>query len=134
MNHDLTAKGVDSRHPAWAIFWPVVMGVEARIEPAGTARLDQRWSLFVTLVVLNILDVITTELVLRGGGHETNPFIQPIVDNVWSVALLKVVALTVVGLLLSRCRPSRAIDIGLTLTTGWYVAVVIWNTVVLALL
>lgn len=108
-------------------------GVEARIEAGDAARLEQRWSLFVTLVVLNLFDVITTELVIRAGGHETNPFIQPIVHNFWMVALLKAAALTVVGVLLSRARPSRAIDLGLTLTTGWYVAVVIWNTVVLAL-
>ena len=111
----------------------MVTGVEARIEAREQARLDQRWSLFITLVVLNIFDVITTELVIRAGGNETNPFIEPIVHNFLLVALLKALALTVVGLLLSRARPSRAIDLGLTLTTGWYVAVVIWNTVVLAL-
>ncbi|MEM9468085.1 MAG: DUF5658 family protein [Actinomycetota bacterium] len=110
------------------------MGVEARIEAAETARIDQRWSLFVTLAVLNVLDVITTELVIQAGGHETNPLIKPIVDSVLAVSLVKAIALLVVGLLLARCRPSRAIDVALTLTTGWYVAVVIWNTVVLALL
>ena len=110
------------------------MGVEARIESTSAARIDQRWSLFLALVVLNLLDVITTELVLRAGGHETNPLIQPFVDNVFAVAGLKAVALTVVGLLLARCRPSKAIDLGLVITTGWYVAVVIWNTTVLSLL
>ena len=110
------------------------MGVEARIESTSAARLDQRWSLFVALAVLNLLDVVTTELVLRAGGVETNPLIKPIVENVFAVAGLKAVALTVVGLLLARCRPSRAIDLGLVVTTGWYLAVVIWNTTVLALL
>jgi hypothetical protein len=110
------------------------MGVEARLDAATTARLDQRWSLFLALVVLNAFDVITTELVIRAGGHETNPLIQPIVDSVLSVSLVKAAVLAVVGVLLARCQPSRAIDLGLILTTGWYVAVVTWNTVVLALL
>ena len=108
------------------------MRLDARIDQPAVARLDQRWRVFVALSVLNLLDVITTELVLRAGGHETNPVVQPIVSNVFAVAGLKVVALTVVALLLARSRSSRAIDRGLVITTGWYVAVVGWNTVVLA--
>ena len=117
------------------MFSPVVMGVEARIDASQTtSRLDQRWTVFIALVVLNVFDVITTELVIQSGGHETNPLIQPIVGSVLAVAALEAVALTIVGLLLARCRPSRAIDLALILTTGWYIAVVMWNTVVLALL
>ena len=110
------------------------MGLEARIGAAESARLDQRWSLFRLLVVLNVFDVITTEMVIQNGGHETNPFIQPIVGSVFAVSALKAAVLGVVGVLLSQCKPSRPIDLALTLATGWYVAVVIWNTVVLALL
>ena len=111
-----------------------MVGVETRTEPAERTRLDQRWALFVALIVLNALDVLTTELVIRAGGHETNPLIEPIVDSPLTVAALKAVALVIVGFLLSRAKPSRAIDLGLIVTTGWYVAVVLWNTTVLALL
>lgn len=110
------------------------MGVEAQLDAGATARLDQRWSLFALLVVLNIFDVITTELVIQNGGHETNPLIQPIVGSVLAVSALKAAVLALVGILLSQCTPSRSIAVALTLTTGWYIAVVTWNTVVLALL
>ena len=121
-------------HPEWATVHSVVMGVEAQLDAGATARLDQRWSLFALLVVLNVFDVITTELVIQNGGHETNPLIQPIVGSVLAVSALKAVVLAIVGILLSRCTPSRSIAVALTLTTGWYIAVVTWNTVVLVLL
>ena len=105
----------------------------AAIVPERVA-LDQRWALFVALVVLNIADVITTALVLAAGGVETNPFIKPIVDDMVMVSLLKAAVLAIVGVLLVRCRDSRIADIALTLTTGWYVAVVGWNVTVLALI
>lgn len=95
--------------------------------------LDQRWMLFVALVVLNIADVITTALVLSAGGVETNPFIKPIVDDMAMVSLLKAGVLAIVAALLVRCRDSRIAEFALTLTTGWYVAVVGWNIAVLAL-
>ena len=95
---------------------------------------DQRLVLFIALVVLNIADVITTALVLAAGSVETNPFIQPIVDDIALVSLLKAAVLGVVGMLLVRCRDSRIVDLALTLTTGWYVAVVGWNLTVLALI
>ena len=95
---------------------------------------DQRWLLFVALIVLNVADVISTELVLARGGVETNPFIQPIVDDMMTVSLLKGLVLAIVGVLLLRCRDSRIVDLALTITTGWYIAVVGWNFTVLALI
>lgn len=96
--------------------------------------LDQRWLLFVALVVLNVADVITTAMVLARGGVETNPFIEPIIDDMTMVSLLKGAVLGIVGVLLVRCRDSRIAEVSLTLTTGWYLAVVGWNVSVLALL
>lgn len=98
------------------------------------AAVDQRWLLFAALVVLNVADVITTELVLARGGIETNPFIEPIVDDMVTVSLLKGMVLAIVGLLLLRCRDSRVVELALTLTTGWYIAVVGWNLTVLAVI
>ena len=67
---------------------------------------------------------------LRAGGHETNLVVQPIVSNVFAVAGLKVVALTVVALLLAHFDPperstsTRLPPAGMSLQG--------WNTVVLA--
>ncbi|MEO0492291.1 MAG: DUF5658 family protein [Actinomycetota bacterium] len=96
--------------------------------------LSQRWTLFWSLVVLNVFDVLTTMWVLDRGGVETNPFVEPFVHDMVTVSVMKVVVLGVVGLLLSRCRESRPIDLALVATTGWYVAVVCWNLTVLTLL
>ena len=85
-------------------------------------------------MVLNVLDVLTTGFVLSNGGTERNPFVQPIVDNLLHVGLLKVAMLGLVGGLLTRCRDSRITDVALIGATGWYVAVVGWNAAVMALI
>lgn len=95
---------------------------------------DARWSLFVGLVVLNVLDLITTALVLDRGGEERNPFVQPLVENMWHVGLLKAAVLVIVATLLTRCEGSRIAELSLAGTTGWYLAVVCWNVAVLTIL
>lgn len=95
---------------------------------------DAGWSLFVGLVVLNILDLITTALVLDRGGEERNPFVQPLVENMWHVGLLKAAVLVLVATLLTRCQGSRIAELSLAGTTGWYLAVVCWNVAVLTIL
>lgn len=95
---------------------------------------DSTWALFAALGVLNVVDLVTTALVLDRGGAERNPFVQPIVHNLWHVALLKAVMLVIVATLLTRCRGSRVAGLALAGTTGWYLAVVCWNVVVLTLL
>ena len=95
---------------------------------------DSRWALFVSLIVLNVLDLITTSMVLERGGQERNPFVQPLVDNLWHVGLLKALVLVIVATLLTRCRGSRVAELSLAGTTGWYLAVVCWNVAVLTIL
>ena len=95
---------------------------------------DPRWTLFAGLVVLNVFDMITTALVLDRGGEERNPFVQPLVDNLWHVGLLKGLVLVLVATLLTRCRGSRIAELALAATTGWYLAVVSWNVAVLTIL
>jgi len=94
----------------------------------------QQWALYAALIVLNVADVITTAMVLDRGGTESNPFVQPIVHQLWLVGLIKAMVLALVGCLLTRCRDSRMADIALVATTGWYLAVVGWNITVLTLL
>ncbi len=95
---------------------------------------DQRWSLFLGLVVLNVVDVITTFVIIGRGGVEGNPFVKPLIDGVWQVSLLKAVVLAIIGLLLMRCEQSRISNIALSGATGWYLAVVFWNLLVLAVI
>jgi hypothetical protein len=95
---------------------------------------DNRWSLYSVLIALNVFDLVTTAAVIDHGGSERNPLVQPIIDGIWMVALVKGLVLIVVAILLTRCRESRIADLALAGTTGWYIAVVIWNLVVLSLL
>ncbi len=95
---------------------------------------DQRWSLYLGLVVLNVIDVITTFLIIGRGGVEGNPFVKPLIDGAWQVSLLKAAVLIIIGLLLMRCEQSRISNIALTGATGWYLAVVVWNLLVLAVI
>ncbi len=93
---------------------------------------DQKWVVFTGLVVLNIMDVATTMLVLSRGGVEGNPFIRPLTGVVWQVSLLKAVVLAMIGVFLARSHQSRIGELALAATTGWYLAVVMWNLSVLA--
>ncbi len=95
---------------------------------------DPRWALYAGLVVLNVLDLITTVMVLDRGGEERNPFVQPLVENMWHVGVLKALVLVLVATLLTRCRGSRIAELSLAGTTGWYLAVVSWNVAVLTIL
>lgn len=112
----------------------VGVGVDARRATVRTVLADTRWRLFAGLVVLNVIDIITTAMVLDRGGAERNPFVQPLVDDMVQVAALKGLVLVMVATLLTRCRGSRIAELALTLTTGWYLAVVAWNIAVLTIL
>ncbi len=117
------ANAIELEMSAWAAT------VDTRIEQG-----EKRWQLFRILVVLNVLDVITTGLVLAAGGSEGNPLIAPMVDNMANVALLKFAVLAGVAALLGRCHESRVVDIGIVAVTGWYAAVIGWNLTVLAVI
>ncbi len=93
---------------------------------------DQRWNMYFGLVVLNVIDVITTAVILNRGGIEGNPFIKPMIEGIWQVSLLKAAVLIIIGMLLMRSKESRISDLALAATSGWYLAVVLWNFMVLA--
>jgi hypothetical protein len=95
---------------------------------------DVGWTLFFGLIVLNIFDLITPAMVLHRGGSERNPFVQPFVENIWEVALLKGVVLALIAALLTRVQGSRLSKFALAGTVGWYLAVVCWNVAVLTIL
>lgn len=116
-----------------------MLGVEPVPEGAGVTRRpqagawtdDPRWTMFVWLVLLNGLDVATTMMVLDRGGQERNPFVQPFVESLWQISGLKVLVLMLVACLLTRCAGSRIAELALAATTGWYLAVVSWNVMML---
>ena len=97
---------------------------EPRVSEIWAKFADPRWLLYLSLVVLNLLDVITTSMVIDRGGAERNPFVQPFVHDMMQVAALKGVVLVVVAALLTRCPGSRIAELALTGTAGWYLAVV----------
>jgi Domain of unknown function (DUF5658) len=114
-----------------------IIDASALADRRGGLRLvlgDSRWRLFAGLVVLNLIDLLTTSLVIARGGSERNPFVQPFVDSIWQVGLLKALVLVLIATLLGRCRGSRIAEVALAGTTGWYLAVVSWNVVVLTIL
>jgi len=98
------------------------------------ALTDQRWMMYFALVVLNVIDVITTAAVLGRGGVEGNPFVQPLIDGLWQVSLLKAAVLIVIAMLLMRSRESRISALALAAASGWYLAVVLWNGAILAVI
>lgn len=107
-----------------------VVGVVTRVRAVVD---DPRWALYVGLVVLNAFDLVTTAMVLDRGGSERNPFVQPFVESLWQVGILKGLVLVLVAFLLTRVEGSRVASLALAGTTGWYLAVVSWNVAVLTI-
>ena len=73
------------------------------------------------LWILNGLDVLTTRLVIEGGGVEANPLVAPFADSTWQLAAVKVAVLAPFTLL----KPPRWSVVTLSV---WYALVVGWNT------
>ncbi|MEM7141622.1 MAG: DUF5658 family protein [Actinomycetota bacterium] len=109
----------------------VIVGAPGRLR---TILDDPRWFLYAGLVVLNVFDIITTAMVLDRGGSESNPFVQPFVESIWQVSLLKAAVLVIIAVLVARVEGSRLSEFALAGTAGWYLAVVSWNVAVLAIL
>ena len=92
---------------------------------------DSRWAMLAALVVLNILDVVSTAAVIAAGGNENNPLMRPLIDGIWAAVALKALVLLAIAWLLTRCNDSRRIGVMMACTTGWYFAVVSWNLAIL---
>jgi hypothetical protein len=87
--------------------------------------------LFVSLVALNLLDLVTTQMVLDRGGEEGNPIMAPVVDDLWLAGLMKAACLAVIWRLLHRSGRSRGMLGVVAAVDLWYVVVVGWNLKVL---
>ncbi len=93
----------------------------------------RRWFLVAVLAALNVLDLVSTRLVLAAGGEEGNPLMAPIIHHPYAPVLVKGAGLALVALALKACPPrSRVVDRALCAVTVLYLAIVTWNLVNLA--
>ena len=79
-----------------------------------------------TFILLQLLDLLTTWLVIRNGGREGNPFtlwlIQPF-DSIWlGFFIIKAIA-TAMAFMINRTYPKMLKAVNL-----WFMMVVAWNT------
>ena len=92
--------------------------------------LARRWFLLAILGALNLLDLVTTKLVLAAGGTEANPVMAPIIHHPFAPALVKTAGFVLVALVLKACPPRSAlVDRALVFVTVLYTAIVSWNLI-----
>jgi hypothetical protein len=90
----------------------------------------RRWFLLAILGALNLLDLVTTKLVLSAGGAEANPVMAPIIHHPYAPALVKTGGFLAVALVLRACPVRSAlVDRALVFVTVLYTAIVSWNLV-----
>ena len=109
---------------------PLVVDLRERV---AARQRDGRWGLVLMLAALNVLDVLTTHLVLANGGTEGNPLMASVVAEGWAGPLaLKLVVCAGIAWIVGCCPPSSSlVRRGLTAVTGVYAAIVTWNLAVL---
>lgn len=101
---------------------------EVAILPDVEVVLARRWFLLTVLGALNILDLVTTQLVIEAGGQEANPIMAPIIHHPVAPAAVKLVGFVIVALALRACPPrSILVDRAMVAVTGLYTGIVGWN-------
>ena len=58
-----------------------------------------KWALYLTLVILNVLDVLTTKLSLDLGAEEANPLLS---GDIYRTVALKIAVLAIIWLLIRK--------------------------------
>ena len=87
-----------------------------------------RWVMAAALISLNLLDIVTTKLVLRAGGSEANPLMRPLVHDPAAPFLIKLSIAVGIGVLLLKApRHSRLADRAVMAAIGVYTLVIGWN-------
>lgn len=100
--------------------------VEVLREPEQV--LARRWFLLAILGALNLLDLVTTKLVLGAGGAEANPIMAPIIRHPFAPALVKTGGFVLVAMVLKACPVrSKIVDRALISVTALYLVIVSWN-------
>ena len=109
---------------------PVVTDTEQTVNSlsAGPIVPLRRWLMAVSILVLNLADVVVTKAILRLGGTEANPIMAPIMEHPsYPVILKTVVALGVGALLLASPPQSKLADRSVFAVIVGYVVVMGWN-------
>ncbi|MGB3410023.1 MAG: DUF5658 family protein [Microthrixaceae bacterium] len=89
-----------------------------------------RMQIAAALVVLNICDVLLTKAILHLGGLEGNPLMSGLMEGTAAPLGVKTLFAASAGLLLFFCpTESRRADRAAATVAGLYLAVVIWNSV-----
>jgi len=99
---------------------------------ASPGRVSTAMVLFTILVGLNLGDMIITHVGLqRGVLEEANPLMRAVVDNLWTAAAVKVLALATVAwfMYLIRAR-MQVVYVTLSIAIAWYTLVVAWNSAI----
>lgn len=88
--------------------------------------MNKRSFFLAILIILQFLDIATTNMVLALGGSEANPVMEPIIHNPWLPLALK---LTVCGAFGWLCfhTTKRFGTAMLTVAAIGYLSVVTWN-------
>lgn len=81
--------------------------------------------LLLTLVVLNVADVVLTNKILKNGGRELNPFLEPLFNRYNPVVVMVVVKLIylVPLAIFIKFVPAAVLYVLITL----YTALLLWN-------
>ena len=110
---------------------------EVTIGVGGFARQvsRRRLQLASAILVLNLLDVVTTKGVLSKGGVEANPLMAELMTGTVAPLGVKALVAGIAGALLLCCPPeSRLAERAAATVAGLYLAIVVWNTSLLFLL
>lgn len=79
------------------------------------------------LILLNVLDVVTTLFALTmGGGKEANPLMAPVAGNPWALVVTKLVVITMFVIAVRRA-PLRRGHAASLFACGLYTTVVVSN-------
>lgn len=102
--------------------------VAAEIDRTLSDRSFRFWA----LLTLNVLDLLTTSVVLALGGSESNPAMMGVVEHWWRPIAVKAVVLALMWLAVLRAPArSRTTDVVLAMAWIFYAGVVGWNTLLL---
>lgn len=88
--------------------------------------MNKRPFMLAMLVILQFLDIATTNAVLAQGGTEANPVMAPIIHNPFLPLALKLGVVGVFGFFAYRCTPRFGAAV-LSIAAIGYLSVVGWN-------
>ncbi len=114
---------------------PVTGGLmtgDEQVAPPDRSIPIRRWYLAATLVLLNLLDVLSTKWIISLGGEESNPLMKPVIDHPTAPLVIKLGLCVLIGaLVLASPRERRFSEYAMFVVVGAYTLVIAWNVSVL---